>query len=68
MKILIEGYQYQEADVKHILQGFEPYTKNGITKIDYVGYFFSKEIDDCIFFLHKVLMDECNTARHHLVA
>lgn len=58
MKILIEGYQYQEADVKHILKGFEPYTMNGKTKIDYVGYFFSKEIGDCIFFLPKVLMKE----------
>ena len=65
MKILIEGYQYQEADVKHILQGFEPYTKNGITKIDYVGYFFSKEIGDCIFFLPKVLMNEKNEILFH---
>lgn len=65
MKILIEGYQYKEADVKHILQGFEPYTKNGITKIDYVGYFFSKEIGDCIFFLPKVLMNERNEILFH---
>ena len=65
MKILIEGYQYQEADVKHILQGFEPYTMNGKTKIDYVGYFFSKEIGDCIFFLPKVLMNERNEILFH---
>ena len=65
MKILIEGYQYQEADVKHILQGFEPYTMNGKTKIDYVGYFFSKEIGDCIFFLPKVLMNEDNIILFH---
>ena len=65
MKILIEGYQYQEADVKHILQGFEPYTMNGKTKIDYVGYFFSKEIGDCIFFLPKVLMNEKNEILFH---
>lgn len=65
MKILIEGYQYQEADVKHILQGFEPYTKNGKTKIDHVGYLFSKEIGDCIFFLPKVLMNEKNEILFH---
>ena len=65
MKILIEGYQYQEADVKHILKGFEPYTMNGKTKIDYVGYFFSKEIGDCIFFLPKVLMNERNEILFH---
>lgn len=60
MKILIEGYQYQESDVKHILRGFEPCTMNGKTKIDYVGYFYSKEIADCIFFLPKVLMNDRN--------
>ena len=65
MKILIEGYPYQEADVKDILQGFEPYTKNRKTKIDHVGYFFSKEIDDCIFFLPKVLMNEKNKILFH---
>lgn len=29
MKILIEGYQYQEADVAPILKGFEPFSKDG---------------------------------------
>lgn len=65
MKILIEGYQYKEADVKHILQGFEPYTNRSGAEIDYVGYFFSKEIGDCIFFLPKVLMDENNEILFH---
>lgn len=65
MKILIEGYPYQESDVKDILQGFEPYTKNRKTKIDHVGYFFSKEIGDCVFFLPKVLMDENNKVLFH---
>lgn len=65
MKILIEGYQYQEADVKHILKGFEPYRIGEKTKIDYVGYFFSKELGDCIFFLPKVLMNEKNKILFH---
>ena len=54
MKIIIEGYQYPEEVVAPILKGFEPYTKNGKASIDLVGYFFSKEISDCIFFLPKV--------------
>lgn len=58
MKILIEGYQYQEEAVAPILKGFEPFTKNGKISVDYVGYFFSKEISDCIFFLPKVVIDE----------
>lgn len=58
MKILIEGYQYQEADVLPILKGFEPFSKDGKISVAYVGYFYSKEIADCIFFLPKVLMNE----------
>lgn len=58
MKIIIEGYQYQEADVLPILKGFEPFSKDGKISVGYVGYFYSKEIADCIFFLPKVLMNE----------
>ena len=58
MKILIEGYQYQEAVVAPILKGFEPFSKDGKISVNYVGYFYSKEISDCIFFLPKVVMNE----------
>lgn len=58
MKILIEGYQYQEQQVAHILKGVEPFSKDGKISIEHVGYFYSKEIADCIFFLPKVLMKE----------
>lgn len=65
MKIIIEGYQYPEAVVAQILKGFEPYTKNGKASIDLVGYFFSKEISDCIFFLPKVLINENKNVLFH---
>lgn len=58
MKILIEGYPYKEADVKPILKGFEPFSKDGKISVNNVGYFYSKEISDCIFFLPKVVMNE----------
>ena len=58
MKILIEGHQYNEEDVRPILKGFEPFSKDGKISVEYVGYFYSKEISDCIFFLPKVLMNE----------
>ena len=58
MKILIEGYKYREADVEPILKGFEPFSKDGEMSVNYVGYFYSKEISDCIFFLPKVVMNE----------
>lgn len=65
MKIIIEGYQYPEEVVAPILKGFEPYTKNGKASIDLVGYFFSKEISDCIFFLPKVLINENKNVLFH---
>lgn len=65
MKILIEGYPYQEEDVKSILKGFEPNTKNGKTTINHVGYFYSKEISDCIFFLPKVILNESGEVLFH---
>lgn len=65
MKILIEGYPYQEEDVKAILKGFEPNTKNGKTTINHVGYFYSKEISDCIFFLPKVILNENEEVLFH---
>ena len=58
MKILIEGYQYRETDIAPILKGFEPFSKDGKISVNYVGYFYSKEISDCIFFLPKVVMNE----------
>lgn len=58
MKIIVEGYWYQEDDVKLTLKGFEPFTKDGKVSIDNVGYCYSKEISDCIFFLPKVILNE----------
>ncbi len=58
MKILIEGYPYPEEAVAPILKGFEPFTKNHTISVDHVGYFYSKEISDCIFFLPKVVLNK----------
>ena len=65
MKILIEGHSYQEADVRPILKGFEPFSKEGKISVNYVGYFYSKEISDCIFFLPKVVMNENGYILHN---
>lgn len=58
MKIIIEGYPYPQEAVATILKGFEPSAKNDKISVDYVGYFYSKEIADCIFFLPKVVLNE----------
>lgn len=54
MKIIIEGYPYPQEAVATILKGFEPSAKNDKISVDYVGYFYSKEIADCIFFCLKL--------------
>ena len=60
MKIIVEGYEYEESAVAKILHGLEPKLKANGVIMDYVGYFYSKEIDDCVFFLPKVILDDMN--------
>lgn len=57
MKILIEDQEYQVSDVKEILEGIMPLENKGVVPLHYVGYIYNKEIEDCIFFLPKVILD-----------
>lgn len=63
MRILIEEYQYKvdddkrQHDLKTILKelgGFE--NIEGKISINYVGYYYSAELKDCVFILPKVLL------------
>ena len=57
MKLLVEEYPYRSELAQKILNRFEPKeTRNGFSS-DYVGYCFSKELQDCVFFLPKVILD-----------
>lgn len=59
MRILIEEYQYDVTKVKEILQGIGALENiEGKVSIHYVGYFYNTTIQDCVFILPKVLMDE----------
>lgn len=65
MRLIIEGHSYDESSIKDFLN--LKVAENGNTlfskdeklkfKTDYVGYCYSKEIDDCIFFLPKVIIN-----------
>lgn len=64
MRILIEEYQYtltdesRQHDLKTILKelgGFE--NVDGKVSINYVGYYYSAELKDCVFILPKVLIN-----------
>lgn len=57
MKILVEGHTYDAALVKDICGDFAQ-ASDGKVKISRVGYWFSRQIGDCILSLPKVVTDE----------
>ena len=58
MKVLIEEYKYQAADVKDILHGINALENiEGYVSLNYVGYFYNTELRDCVFILPKVLLE-----------
>lgn len=61
MHILIEEYQYPYESVKKVLKGLDVLQDaNKKVSLSYVGYFFNSdpEVQDCVFILPKVLLDE----------
>ncbi len=57
MRILIEEYQYNAADVKDILHGIDALENvEGKVSIHYVGYYYNVLLKDCVFILPKVLL------------
>ena len=58
MRLLIEEYKYQVADVKDILHGINALENiEGYVSLNYVGYFYNTELGDCVFILPKVLLE-----------
>lgn len=58
MRVLIEEYKYQAADVKDILHGINALEDiEGYVSLNYVGYFYNTELRDCVFILPKVLLE-----------
>lgn len=65
MILLFEEYHYPKQLLKEVLGGYvHLYTelKNGKAKVQYVGYFFSKEKGDSVFILPKVFIDDQHKA------
>ena len=61
MKLLIEEYQYDVADVENVLDGL--FTLQDVEKkvsVSYVGYYYNpnEKVRDVVFILPKVLLDE----------
>ncbi len=59
MKLLIEGYHYEESAIESLgkLMG-ELTWRDGTKSKSYVGYYYSSQLGDCVFFLPKVVLDE----------
>ena len=58
MRVLIEEYKYQAADVKDILHGINALENiEGYVSLNYVGYFYNTVLRDCVFILPKVLLE-----------
>lgn len=61
MKLLIEEYQYDVADVENVLDGL--FTLQDVDRkvsVSYVGYYYNpnEKVRDVVFILPKVLLDE----------
>ncbi len=59
MRILIEEYQYDVAQVKDVLHGIDALESiEGKVSIHYVGYYYNTQLRDCVFILPKVLLKD----------
>ena len=59
MRILIEEYQYDAADVRDVLQGIEALENvEGKVSVHYVGYYYNVALGDCVFILPKVMLKD----------
>lgn len=59
MRILVEEYQYNVADVKEVLHGIDALENvEGKVSIHYVGYYYNTRLKDCVFILPKVLLKD----------
>lgn len=58
MYLIIEEYQYQSAAAKQIIHEVFPWERDGAMDLDCVGYHYSAELGDTVFFLPKVVVHE----------
>lgn len=57
MKLIVEEYKYKSEEALKIVESFNhKILKEGVST-DCVGYCYSKRLDDCVFFVPKVICD-----------
>lgn len=59
MRLLVEEYQYDASKVENILKGVMDLRGiDGKISVNYVGYFYNPELQDCVFILPKVVLED----------
>ena len=59
MRILIEEHQYQAEQIRDVLHGIDAMQDiDGNVRINYVGYYYNIQLNDCVFILPKVLLED----------
>ncbi len=61
MRVIIEGYHHRADAVRSILHELSPLESvEGAVSVGYVGYYYNPQLQDCVFILPKVLVNEEN--------
>ena len=61
MRVIIEGYCYRAEAVRELLHELSPLENvEGEISVGYVGYYYHPQLQDCVFILPKVLVNEEN--------
>lgn len=55
MRLLIEDCKYEGTVAQDFIRRLAPRNHDG--KVRYVGYLYDKDVEDCVFFLPKVILD-----------
>ena len=67
MKLFIEGHEYKDEASKALLKKILNFEQGGVYSTDMVGYYYSNDVKDTVFFLPKVVMDRKDQVFSHCV-
>ena len=65
MKLFIEGHEYKDEASKALLKKILNFEQGGVYSTDMVGYYYSNDVKDTVFFLPKVVMDRKDQVFSH---
>lgn len=65
MKLFIEGHEYKDDASKALLKKILNFEQGGVYSTDMVGYYYSNDVKDTVFFLPKVVMDRNDQVFSH---